>query len=85
MWAEDCEAERLELNDESSFAPDNSGYRCILCPIFVFWSDSRTEEGLPLIVMHIKKNNQGVIPPELGGKKVIIWSWDNLANVIKRI
>jgi hypothetical protein len=43
------------------------------------------EEGLPVIGMHIKKNYQGAIPQELRGKKVITWSWDNLAKVIKRI
>lgn len=43
------------------------------------------KEGLPVIGMHIKKNNQGVIPPELRGGKVISWSWDNLANVIKKV
>jgi nucleoside 2-deoxyribosyltransferase len=43
------------------------------------------EEGIPVIGMHIKKNDQGSIPPELKGKKIIIWSWDNLANVIKKI
>ncbi|MBV2196692.1 MAG: TIR domain-containing protein [Flavobacterium sp.] len=43
------------------------------------------EEGIPVIGMHIKKNDQGAIPPELKGKKIITWSWDNLANVIKKI
>jgi len=43
------------------------------------------EQGLPVVGMHIKKNNQGAIPTELRGKKVIIWSWENLAKVIKRI
>lgn len=43
------------------------------------------EEGLPVIGMHIKKNNQGAIPPELGGEKIITWSWDNLSKVIKKI
>lgn len=43
------------------------------------------EEGIPVIGMHIKKNDQGAIPPELRGKKIITWSWDNLANVIKKI
>lgn len=43
------------------------------------------EEGIPVIGMHIKKNDQGSIPPELKGKKIITWSWDNLANVIKKI
>jgi MTH538 TIR-like domain (DUF1863) len=36
------------------------------------------EEGLRIIGMHIKKNNTGAIPPELSGKKVIEWSWENL-------
>lgn len=43
------------------------------------------EEGIPVIGMHIKKNDQGAIPPELKGKKVITWSWDNLSKVIKKI
>lgn len=43
------------------------------------------EERIPVIGMHIKKNDQGAIPPELRGIKIITWSWDNLANVIKKI
>lgn len=43
------------------------------------------EEGIPVIGMHVKKNDKGAIPPELRGKKVIIWSWDNLANIINKI
>lgn len=43
------------------------------------------EEGIPVIGMHIKKNDQGAIPPELNGKKVITWSWDNLSKVIKKV
>lgn len=43
------------------------------------------EEGLPVIGMHIKKNNRGAIPPELRDNKVITWSWDNLANAINKI
>lgn len=41
------------------------------------------EEGIPVIGMHIKKNNKGAIPNELKGKKVITWSWDNLKNILK--
>jgi hypothetical protein len=40
------------------------------------------EERVPIIGMHIKKNDKGAIPPELKGKKVITWSWDNLEEVI---
>jgi len=43
------------------------------------------EEGIPVIGMHVRKHDQGVIPPELKGKKIITWSWDNLSKVIKKI
>lgn len=43
------------------------------------------EEGIPVIGMHIKKNDQGAIPPELKGKKIINWTWENLAKEIKKI
>lgn len=45
------------------------------------------EEKKPLIGMHIKKKkkDRGNIPPELKGKKIISWSWDNLENFIKSI
>ncbi len=41
------------------------------------------DEGVPVIGMHIKKNDKGAIPPELKGKKIITWSWDNLKNILK--
>jgi hypothetical protein len=43
------------------------------------------EERIPVIGKHIKKNDLGAIPPELKGKKIIIWSWDNLEKTIKSI
>ncbi len=43
------------------------------------------EEGLKIIGMHVRKNDRGAIPPELAGKKIITWSWDNLERVIKSI
>ncbi len=46
---------------------------------------SAKEEGIPIIGMHIKKNDKGAIPPELKGKKIIQWSWDNLAAIIKKV
>ncbi len=42
------------------------------------------EERIPIIGMHVKKNDKGAKPPELSGKKVIEWSWDNLDETIKR-
>jgi hypothetical protein len=40
------------------------------------------EERVPVIGMHIKKGDRGAKPPELNGKKVIDWSWDNLDESI---
>lgn len=42
------------------------------------------EERVPVIGMHIKKNDRGAKPPELNGKKVIDWSWDNLDESISK-
>lgn len=42
------------------------------------------EEGVPVIGMHVKKNDKGAKPPELNGKKVIDWSWDNLDETINK-
>lgn len=38
------------------------------------------EEGIPIIGMHIKKNDKGAIPPGLKGKKIIEWKWDNISS-----
>jgi nucleoside 2-deoxyribosyltransferase len=43
------------------------------------------EEGIPVIGMHIKKNNKGSIPPELKGMPIIEWSWKNLSKRINKI
>lgn len=40
------------------------------------------EEGVKIIGMHIKKNERGAIPLELEGRKIILWSWDNLEKFI---
>jgi hypothetical protein len=42
------------------------------------------EERVPVIGMHIKKSDRGAKPPELNGKKVIDWSWDNLDESISK-
>jgi len=41
------------------------------------------EEGVPVIGMHIKKKDKGDIPPELKGKKIITWTWENINNILK--
>lgn len=43
------------------------------------------EEAIPVIGMHIKKNDKGAIPPELKGKKIIDWTWDNLEKTINKM
>jgi hypothetical protein len=43
------------------------------------------EEGIPIIGMHIKKNNKGAIPPELKGIPIIEWTWDNLSRSLNKI
>jgi hypothetical protein len=43
------------------------------------------EEGVKIVGMHVKKNDKRAIPPELKGKQIILWSWDNLEQFIKRL
>ncbi len=43
------------------------------------------EQGVPVIGMHVKKNDKGAIPPELKGKKIIEWTWDNLEKTINKM
>lgn len=43
------------------------------------------QEGVPVIGMHIRKNDPGAIPPELNRKKIIKWSWKNLAKALEKI
>jgi hypothetical protein len=43
------------------------------------------EEKKPIMGMHIKKNDKGAIPPELKGKRIVIWSWTNLERFVKNI
>lgn len=43
------------------------------------------EEGVPVIGMHVKKNDKGTIPPELKGKRIIEWTWDNLEKSINKM
>jgi hypothetical protein len=39
------------------------------------------EEGVPVIGVHIKKDEK-FVPPELNGENVIEWSWDEIARFI---
>ena len=40
------------------------------------------EEGVPILGVHVKKDDKGSIPPEMEGQKVIEWNWDGLAQFI---
>jgi hypothetical protein len=42
------------------------------------------ELRVPIIGMHIKKEDRGAIPPELDGGQVLTWTWKNLEKVIKQ-
>jgi len=40
------------------------------------------EEGVPIIGVHIHKDDKGAIPPELKGKKVIEWTWTGIKRFL---
>jgi len=40
------------------------------------------EEGIPIIGVHIHKDDKGAIPPELKGKKVIEWTWAGIKRFL---
>lgn len=40
------------------------------------------DEGIPIIGVHIHKDDKGTIPPELEGKKVIEWTWDGIKRFL---
>ena len=40
------------------------------------------EEGIPIIGVHIHKDDKGAIPPELQGKKVIEWTWAGIKRFL---
>ncbi len=43
------------------------------------------EEGIPMIGIHIHKDDNGQIPPQLVGKKVVNWTWDAIKNFINSL
>lgn len=44
-----------------------------------------SEEGIPMIGMHIHKDDKGQIPSQLTGKRVVNWSWEEIRNFINRL
>jgi hypothetical protein len=43
------------------------------------------EEDLPILGVHIHKDDKGAVPPELRGHKVIEWSWNGIASFINSL
>ncbi len=40
------------------------------------------EEDVPMLGVHIYKDNKGTVPSELAGYKVIEWNWESIAAFI---
>lgn len=40
------------------------------------------EEDIPMLGVHIHKDDKGAIPPDLDKHKVIEWSWEGISNFI---
>lgn len=43
------------------------------------------DEGIPIIGVHIHKDDKGVVPSELKGKRVINWTWPGISNFINSL
>jgi len=43
------------------------------------------EEGIPMMGIHIHKDDKGQIPPQLSGKRVVSWSWSAITNFINSL
>ena len=43
------------------------------------------EEGVPVFGVYIDKDNKGIIPPSLEGSSVIYWTWDGIANMVRKL
>jgi hypothetical protein len=41
------------------------------------------EMGIPILGIHIDKNNKGPVPKQLEGVTVIDWAWNSIASTIK--
>jgi hypothetical protein len=43
------------------------------------------DERIPIIGVHISKDDKGPVPPELAGVPVIEWTWEGIAGFLNRI
>lgn len=40
------------------------------------------EENVPILGVHIHKDDKGTVPAELAGKKIIEWTWDGIKRFL---
>ena len=43
------------------------------------------DEGIPMIGVHIHKDDKGQVPTQLSSKKVVNWTWDAIKNFINSL
>lgn len=43
------------------------------------------EEGIPIIGIHVHKDDKGQVPSQLAGKMVVNWTWSAIENFINRV
>jgi len=43
------------------------------------------DENIPMLGVHIQKDDKGAVPQELSGCKTIEWSWDGISNFINAL
>jgi hypothetical protein len=43
------------------------------------------EEGLPMLGIHIHRDDKGALPPELAGRRIVEWHWSAIANFVRRV
>lgn len=43
------------------------------------------EEEIPMLGVHIHKDDKGQIPTQLTGKKVVEWTWPTITNFINSV
>ena len=47
--------------------------------------DCANELDIPMLGVHIQKDDKGEIPPQLDGHKVIEWTWTGIASFINSL
>ncbi len=43
------------------------------------------EEKIPIIGMHVRKNDKCAVPHELKGKRIITWNWKDLEKFVNSL